>query len=119
MSLIESLTPQSFFANFIVPLKRLNARRRLHYFAAGPDLSRESYWEPIATRTGGFARLPAISGGASSLLDLLASYWEASGDEILIKLIPQLKVLQKALVEESPPSDDHQAKVSDFIYPLY
>ena len=119
MSLIESLTAEEFFANFVVPLKRLNARRGVRYFERAADASRDSYWEDVSTRTGGLQQLPAGSGDAAALLDLLTAHWGATGDEALTRLAPHLKALQSALSEEPRPPAEEEAEVSDFVYPLY
>jgi hypothetical protein len=102
MSLIDGGTPEAFFANLLLPLKRHNASRRVQYFAREPDQAAETYWQEIATRTGGFGSVPADSDPAG-LLDQLAEYWRASGDPALPRLLPYLKQLREALAAKPLP----------------
>jgi hypothetical protein len=76
MSLIDGGRPEAFFANLLLPLKRHNASRGVCYFEREPDASQETYWQAIATRTGGLGSVPANCDPAA-LLDQLAEYWRA------------------------------------------
>ena len=120
MSLIDGGTPEAFFANLLQPLKRHNAARRVQYFAREPDQAAETYWQEIATRTGGFGSVPADSDPAG-LLDQLAEYWRASGDPALPRLLPYLKQLREALSAEAAaaPAAGKDPELSDSVYPLF
>jgi hypothetical protein len=120
MSLIDGGTPEAFFANLLQPLKRHNASRRAQYFAREPDQTAETYWQEIATRTGGLGNVPADSDPAG-LLDQLAEYWRAGGDPALPRLLPYLKQLREALAAEAAaaPADGKDPELSDSVYPLF
>jgi hypothetical protein len=121
MSLIDGGTPEAFFANLLLPLKRHNASRRVQYFAREPDQAAESYWQEIATRTGGLGNVRADSDPAG-LLDQLAEYWRASGDPALPRLLPYLKQqLREALAAEAAaaPAGGKDPGLSDSVYPLF
>jgi len=120
MSLIDGATPEAFFANLLLPLKRHNASRGVRYFAREPDPAAPSYWQGIATCTGGLGSVPANCDPAG-LLDQLAEYWRTSGDPALPRLLPYLKQLREALAAEAAaaPAGGKDAEVSDSVYPLF
>lgn len=120
MSLIDGATPEAFFANLLLPLKRHNASRGVPYFAREPDQATQSYWQGIATRTGGLGNVPANCDPAG-LLNQLAEYWRTSGDPALPRLLPYLKQLREALAAEAAaaPAGGKDAEVSDSVYPLF
>jgi hypothetical protein len=121
MSLIDTRTPEEFYANLLAPLKRRNLAGRLHYFARDRERTRESYWQTISTRTGGLGAVPPTC-DAAGLLDQLAEYWERRGAESqpLTRLLPHLKRLQAALAEEGTKvSSAGDSEVPDFVYVLF
>ena len=120
MSLIDGGTPEAFFANLLLPLKRHNVSRSVRYFAREPDQAAESYWQEIATRSGGLGNVPANCDPAG-LLDQLAEHWCASGDPALPRLLPYLKQLREALATEAAaaPAGGKDAELSDSVYPLF
>jgi hypothetical protein len=120
MSLIDGGTPEAFLANLLLPLKRHNAARAVRYFAREPEAAQETYWQEIATRTGGLGNVPANCDPAA-LLDQLADYWRATGDPALPRLLPYLKQLRDAITAEAagPPAAGKEAELSDSVYPLF
>ena len=120
MSLIDGGTPEAFFANLLLPLKRHNTARGVRHFARAPDAAQETYWQEIATRTGGIGNVPANCDPAT-LLDQLAEHWRASGDPALPRLLPYLKQLREALAAEAAAAStgDKDADLSDSVYPLF
>jgi len=122
MSLIDGGTPEAFFANLLLPLKRHNAARRVAYFGREPNAAQETYWQEIATCTGGVGSVPANCDPVA-LLDQLAEYWRASGDPALPRLLPFLKQLREAFAAEAAaapvPADGKDAELSDSVYPLF
>jgi hypothetical protein len=120
MSLIDGGTPEAFFANLLLPLKRHNAAGRAVYFAREPNAAQETYWQEIATRTGGIGSVPANC-DAAALLDQLSEYWRANGDPALPRLLPYLKQLREALADEAAaaPADSKDSELSDSVYPLF
>ena len=120
MSLIDGGTPEAFFANLLLPLRRHNVSRRVQYFAREPDWAAETYWQEISTRTGGLGSVPANCDPVA-LLDQLAEYWRASGDPALPRLLPYLKQLREALAAEAAaaPAGGKDAELSDSVYPLF
>lgn len=120
MSLIDGGTPDTFFANLLLPLKRYNASRGVSYFARQPEPVQETYWQKIATRTGGVGTVPANCDPAT-LLDQLAEHWRASGDPALPRLLPYLKQLREALAAEAAaaPAGSKEAELPDSVYPLF
>jgi len=122
MSLIDGRTPEAFFANLLLPLKRHNASRGVEYFALRPDATQETYWQEIATRTGGLGTVPANCDPVA-LLDQLAEYWRANGDPALPRLLPYLKQLREALAADTAaapaPASGKDAELSDSVYPLF
>ena len=118
MSLIEALGAEEFFANYLLPLSRANQREGVAYFPRSYDASLATYWEDVATRTGGVARVAAADGDPEALLDQLGATWDAQGDERLARLVPQLKTLRAALAAGDPVAAEDE-KVPDFVYPLF
>lgn len=120
MSLIDDASPEAFHANLIVPLKRAVAARKRGYFACEPDPAQETYWQEVASRTGGLAAVPATC-DAALLLDRLAEYWNVSGDPMLSRLLPHLKRLQQSIADDNAGSGTAHAaeKVPDSVYPLF
>jgi hypothetical protein len=120
MSLIDGASPEGFFANLIVPLKRFNAARQRHYFARQPDAAQGSYWEDVSSRTGGMGVVPATC-DATGLLDQLAEHWRLTGDQPLARLLPYLKRLQQGIWQEASRPEAAKAAdtVPDTVYPLF
>jgi hypothetical protein len=120
MILIDAATPEAFFANLLLPLKRHNASRQVRYFERLPDAGAATYWQEVATRTGGLGTVPANC-DPTGLLDHLAEYWRQSGDPALPRLLPYLQQLRQALAAEAAaaPAGDKAAELPDSVYPLF
>lgn len=104
----------SFFYGVIVPLRRLNHRAEVDYFTAAPDAG-VSYWQPVATRTGGCTQVPGDM-GADAFLDQLADYWAAQGDNRLAGCREDIAHLKANLEKIQEKNTDD---LSDFVYPLF
>lgn len=118
MSLIDTVTPEAFFAEFLVPLKRAAQRQRASYFPHGRDDSRQSFWEPVVSRTGGLAQLP-LDGTDADLLSALEAFWTSRNEPMLARIVPDLKVLQDAIIEGRSALETEHHEVSEFVYPLF
>jgi len=116
MSRIERVQPESFFAEFLLPLRRSNARKAVHYLKL--DREPTSYWMPVATRTGGIRELSADKAGGAALIEELGGYWAAQGDSNLPKLVSHLLALRRGIVESGPAEEAAASELSDFVYPL-
>jgi hypothetical protein len=117
MSQIDPIRVESFFAEFLLPLRRSNARRNVHYL----NLARQqaSYWGPTASRTGGLERLPADACDAVALLERLGNYWVAQGDANLPKLLPYLMALRAKIVDPALGESVEEAPMPEFVYPMF
>jgi hypothetical protein len=107
----------AFIAGVVLPLHHLNARRGVHYLKLAPEA--ESYWAPIASRTGGLERIPADQCDGPQLLARLGSYWAQHGDANLPKLVPHLLGLRSEIIDGRPDDAEEDSEVSDFVYPLF
>jgi hypothetical protein len=107
----------SFFAEFLLPLRHSNARRNVHYLKL--DRGVESYWGPVASRTGGIQRLSADTATAPALLEALGRHWAGQGDLNLPKLLPHLLALRRTIVETRTTKGAAEPELTDFIYPLF
>jgi hypothetical protein len=117
MNPIEKVRPESFFAEFILPLSRANARRRVRYLEL--ERGAESYWGPVATRTGGMEKVPAAGAGAAAMLENLRDHWASQGDAHLPKLTPYLAALRETLVAPQTGASETKEVLSEFVYPLF
>jgi hypothetical protein len=116
MNPTDGVKPESFYAQFILPLSRANLRMGVRY------LNRErrpgSYWGPVTSRTGGLAKIPAEEANGEAMLKRLGRHWQAEGDKLLPKLAPLLGDLRRAILEPSVEIDAEPA-LPDFVYPLF
>jgi hypothetical protein len=117
MSQTEPIRSETFFAEFLLPLSRANARRNIRYL----KLEREtaSYWAPVASRTGGMERLTAATVDGAAMLERLGRYWGAQGDVMLPKLLPYLVSLRAKIADPSLGEAAVEAQVPEFVYPLF
>ena len=107
----------SFFADFLLPLRHSNARKNVHYLKL--DRGAASYWQPVASRTGGLERLSADAATGPALLEALGRYWGGQGDANLPKLLLRLLALRCMLVEARTVENAAEPELTDFIYPLF
>ena len=117
MSQIDRTQFASFFADFLLPLRHSNARKKVHYLKL--DREAASYWGPVASRTGGLERLSADAAAGSALLEALGRHWAEQGDAKLPKLLPHLLALRREIVETRTGGDSTEPELTDFIYPLF
>jgi hypothetical protein len=113
----DRIRPQFFFAELLLPLHDAVARRNIHYLKL--DREPESYWRPVASRTGGLERLCAAQCGGDAMLERLARYWAARGDVDLPKLVPYLIALRRDIGDTEPRGVEERSEVGDFVYPLF
>jgi hypothetical protein len=102
-----------------MPLQQVRSRQGQHYFQRRPDAAAPSYWEPVATRTGGMVRCELGEAQGDALLDALGAHWDATGEDRLGALLPELEAMRRALHEAAPPSAERTATVSYSAYPLF
>jgi hypothetical protein len=116
MNRIDEVKPESFFAAFLLPLRRANMRRGVRYLRLGREPA--SGWGPVVSRTGGIEKLPPGGASAEAMLERLQRHWVAEGDANLRKLAPFLFALRRAIVapRATKPADP---KPPDFVYPLF
>ena len=112
-------TPEALFADALMPLQQVRSRQGLRYFERSADPAAPSYWQPVATRTGGLVRCALGEAEGAALLDALGAHWEATGEERLGALLPELEALRRALHEAAPPPSERTATVSYSAYPLF
>lgn len=117
MSSTDDQAAAGFFAEYLLPLKRANERRGVHYFTTGADKAKDSYWEPIASRNGGIRSLDAVACDGAALIKQLGDYWTERNQAQLTRLLPALETLRQGA--SKPAGDDQQAVLTDFIYPLH
>jgi hypothetical protein len=113
---IESQAAAIFFADLLLPLRRAQMRRGSAYLDCGPR--RESYWSPIASRTGGIEQLSASQCSFSAALALLEKYWSERNERDLLQLVSHLDRLYRDL---TAPEVRHESDPTppDFVYPLF
>ncbi len=112
----ERVDARSFFADFLLPLKRANMRKNIQYLDRVRP--RDSYWETTVSRTNGLEQLPTIR-GATSLLEVLGTYWEMQNDRNLSKLLPYLLALRVEISESLSADDERETPPVEFVYPLF
>ena len=117
MSRTERIPPEYFFGELLLPLRYATARESIHYLQR--DREPDSYWRPVASRTGGLERLSAATCGGDELLERLGRYWSARGDTYLPKLVPYLIALRRDLVDSKSADIERRPELSDFVYPLF
>jgi hypothetical protein len=105
-----------FFAEFLLPLAQANARKGVGYLDRGGR--RPSYWQPVATRTGGLERLSSQGCGPSALLQRLGDYWAHGKEPELPQLLPPLEALRLELTDPDRPQEP-EGRLSDFVYPIF
>ncbi len=108
-----------FYADYLLPLKRSNDRRDVHYFSAGPDRTKDSYWESPTSRSSGIRVLDRDGCKGTALLDQLGAYWTERNQSQLTKLLPALEEIRKALSGNGSAGEDSPAPLTDFVYPLH
>jgi hypothetical protein len=116
MSQTDRVPPEFFFAELLLPLRHVAARKGIHYLKL--DREPEGYWRPVASRTGGLEKLSAAECGGDELLKRLGQYWAARGDSSLPKLVPYLIALRHDMVDAKPVGKQ-RPELSDFIYPIF
>jgi len=116
---IDDPTPEALFADALMPLQQVRGRKGLHYFARGADGAEPSYWQPVATRTGGMVRCALGEAEGSALLTALGAHWDATGEGQLGSLLPELEAMRCALHEAAPPAAERSSTVSYSAYPLF
>ncbi|MGM9485733.1 hypothetical protein [Ideonella sp. YS5] len=112
---------QSFFAEWLLPLKHARLRRGQHYFQIVPANTAPTYWQTPESRSGGLQRCSLAEADASALLAALAPHWLAQGDADLAMLSDALESLRQQLTREadSVPSSDKPRSPSYSAYPLF
>ena len=112
---------ESFFAEWLLPLKHARLRRGQHYFQVVPDAKAPTYWQPPESRSGGLQRCSLAEADASALLAALAPHWLAEGDADLAMLSDALESLRQHLTREADaaPSSDKPRSPSYSAYPLF
>ena len=115
MNPTENKAADVLFAEWLLPLRHANLRRRISYLDCEPR--RESYWCGIASRTGGIERLSTRS--ALALLALWAEYLTQRNDADLLQLLPALKALQQELTGAARGTEQAEQRLTEFVYPLY
>jgi hypothetical protein len=116
---IDDPTPEALFADALMPLQQVRDRRGLHYFARSADAAEASYWQPVATRTGGMARCALGESDGAALLEALGAHWEATGEAQLGSLLPELEAMRRTLHEAAPAASERSSTVSYSAYPLF
>ena len=116
MSPIDKVPARSFFAELLLPLKHANMRKNVRYLNCAP---KDSYWEEVASRTGGLERLSAASCTGSALLESLGRYWLTRNDANLPKLLLYLIALRQEIVESRPVEEQKEPRLTEFVYPLF
>jgi hypothetical protein len=91
-------------------------RRGSAYLDRGPR--RESYWSPIASRTGGIEQLSASQCSFTGVLALLEKYWRLRNERDLLQLVAHLKRLHGEM-QALPAQEDAGRAVPEFVYPLF
>ena len=119
MNPIDEPGPETFFADVLLPLRQARLRRGLEYFPRGTDAQAASYWEPVATRTGGLRCHSMTDAEGSALLAALAEHWLGSGDADLASLLDEIEALRKRLHEAAPPETARASAPSYSAYPLF
>jgi hypothetical protein len=117
VSRIDSEAAAVFFAEYLLPLRMANVRARLNYL--DQEGGRASYWAPIATRTGGSARVDPARTDVAALLDSLGDYWRQQGETRLPKLLPELVELHRRLAEAATQRNETSEPVIDYMYPMF
>ena len=116
---IDDPTPEALFADALMPLQQVRSRKDLHYFARGADAAEASYWQPVATRTGGMVRCALGEAEGPALLAALGAHWDATGETQLGSLLPELEAMRNALHEAAPAAAERTSTVSYSAYPLF
>jgi hypothetical protein len=117
MNPTDPVRPESFFAELLVPLSRVNARRGVRYLGDASGVA--SHWTPVVSRTGGLERLSTDHCSADALIEQLGAYWLAQGDTALAKLSPYLVALRREIVASRPQTPATPAYVPMYVYPLF
>ena len=116
---IDDPTPEALFADALMPLQQVRSRKDQHYFARSADAAEPSYWQPVATRTGGMVRCALGEAEGPALLAALGAHWEATGESQLGSLLPELEAMRRALHEAAPPAAERTSTISYSAYPLF
>lgn len=113
------MTPESFFADALLPLRQARARRGLAWLDLAPDPSRGSYWEAPLSRTGGMEHLPIGEADGAAMLQRLVAWWEAEGEAWLASLAPDLEALRTTLAAGDGEAATPAPRLSYSAYPLF
>ena len=113
----ERVEARSFFADFLLPLKRANMQRNIHYLERVRRA--DSYWGKIVSRTNGLEDLSTSSRDGASLIRLLGQYWELQDDRDLPKLLTYLLSLRAEISGSTSADDEHETTPVEFVYPLF
>jgi hypothetical protein len=117
LSSTEGRAAAIFFAEFLLPLAQANSRKGVVYLdRGGGRLS--SYWQAVATRTGGLERLSGQSCCPSALLRRLGDYWACREEPDLPQLLPHLEALRRELTDPAH-SEPPDYRLNDFVYPMF
>ena len=113
----DDVSPETVFANLLLPLKRANQRRSATYFSLGPDRNAETYWGGVVSRTGGVTQVKFDE--TTDALHSLEAYWSSRGENLLSKTLPELRALQETILAVKTSTRDAEQSVPEFVYPLY
>jgi hypothetical protein len=116
MNRTERVDAKSFFADFLLPLKRANMQKNIQYL--DHVRPRDSYWGKTVSRTNGLEQLSTI-GDATSLFEALGTFWEMQNDRNLCKLLPYLLVLRVEISGSISADDERETPPVEFVYPLF
>jgi hypothetical protein len=117
MSQTDRVPPDFFFAELLLPLRHALARKNIHYLNL--EREQESYWRPVASRTGGLEKLSAADCSGDALLARLRQYWATRGDVYLPRLIPYLIALRHDILDATPVGQESRPELGDFVYPIF
>jgi hypothetical protein len=117
MSRTDPIPPEYFFAELLLPLRRATLRKGIHFLKLTDEP--ESYWAPVASRTGGLEKLSAAECDGGRLLDRLERYWTARGDAYLPKLVPHLSALRLELLDTRTAEAAAEPRLGNFVYPIF
>ncbi len=112
------MSPESFVADVLLPLRQARRRRGLAWLALAPDPSVASYFEAPQSRTGGVARVPIDAVDAAAMLEALAAWWTADAEGQLASILPDLEDLRETVTAQMQPAGTSVPKLSYTAYPL-
>lgn len=117
MPLIDPATPDGFFHMRLVPYADAAREAGLGFFAPGPDVEAESYFEPPRAGSPGPQMVcDATLLSAAGVITRLAEAW-ADESGVLGDLASDLEALRQTIVSDASPEKDPE--LTDFVYPLF